>query len=392
MWVNSSDTVSRRYCPKSVTALRILRPPVDIELITHVDQLTDYVSGWDALADSVSQPRSGGAMVAAWARHMMSPESELRVWIATEGPEVVGVLPFVTEPMARGRVRLLPPATNMMYGTVPIAPTDRGNEIADAVVKGFAAHSEMVDLASIFWLPHGSPWTGAFQRHLGGPDWVSTGTTNYTSCSTTIDAGIESWLNQRNRKFRKEVQRQARRAEEQGFRLFTAVESAEIKKWLPHLQSLYLRRRENRGGEGYEFDEGMIRAIGSAVDVAAQGHFALSVLEREDLVIGATMAAIAGTTISCWIVGFDREWSPLGPGIAVLVESLAAGARAGCQIADLGVGDEPYKSDFLDDAPPLESVTWCRPRLARLLELSDSVSRAAVESDAGGSSVVEAPT
>ena len=43
---------------------------------------------------------------------------------------------------------------------------------------------------------------------------------------------------------------------------------------------------------------------------------------------------------------------------------------AGCQIADLGVGDESYKADFGDEAPPLESVTWCRPRLARLLAMT----------------------
>ena len=141
-------------------------------------------------------------------------------------------------------------------------------------------------------------------------------------------------------------------------------------EWLPRLQSLYLRRREDRGGEGYEFDDRMVSAIGTALDLSVPGHFALSILEHDGQVIGATMAAIAGTTMSCWIVGFDREWSPLGPGIAVLVESLAAGARAGCQIADLGVGDESYKADFGDEAPPLESVTWCRPRLARLLAMT----------------------
>ena len=347
---------------------------MEIELITHVDQLEPYVSGWEALADRVSQPRASGAIVAAWARHMMSPESELRVWVATEGPEVVGVLPFVTEPMARGRVRLIPPATNMMYGAVPLARADSAREIADAVVDDFAFHSEMVDLASIFWLPGGSPWAAAFQDRLGGPEWVSTGRTHYSSCSTRIAEGIEVWLDQRNRKFRKEVRRQARRSEEQGFRFFTAVKPAEIKEWLPHLQSLYLQRRQDRGGEGYEFDERMISAIGTALDLSVPGHLALSILERAGLVIGATMATRAGTEMSCWLVGFDREWSPLGPGVAVLVGSLAAGARAGCEIGDLGVGDEPYKDDFLDEARPLESVTWCRPRLARLLQRASPVS------------------
>ena len=66
--------------------------------------------------------------MASWAKHMMSAESELRIWVANDGPEVIGVLPFVAEPMARGRMRLLPPTTNMMYGAVPIARPDRGRK------------------------------------------------------------------------------------------------------------------------------------------------------------------------------------------------------------------------------------------------------------------------
>jgi CelD/BcsL family acetyltransferase involved in cellulose biosynthesis len=362
---------------------------VDIELVTDVDRLEDFVNGWDALTDRVSQPRAGGAIVAGWARHMMSPESELRVWIATDGSEVIGVLPLVTEPMARGRLRLLPPTTNMMYGMVPIAHPARERQVAEAVADDFAVRSELVDLATIFWLPEGSPWTAAFRSRLAGPEWVTTSTTHYTSYYTWIAAGIDAWLDQRNRKFRKEVRRQARRYEEQGFRLFTVMEPAEIMEWLPHLQSLYLQRRQQRGGEGYEFDEGMIRAIGTTLELSAHGRFALSVLERDGLVIGATMATIAGTRMSCWIVGFDREWSQLGPGIAALVESLAAGARAGCEIADLGVGDEPYKDDFGDATFPLESVTWCRPRLARLLQLGSPVTSGAEMND--GASVDGVP-
>ena len=43
-----------------------------IELVTDVDQLQHYVGGWDALADRALLPRTGGGIVAAWARHMMT--------------------------------------------------------------------------------------------------------------------------------------------------------------------------------------------------------------------------------------------------------------------------------------------------------------------------------
>jgi len=350
---------------------------VDVELVTDVDLLQQYVSGWEGLADRVSQPRAGGAIVAGWAQHMMGPDSELRIWVALDHSEVVGVLPFVAEKMARGRLRLLPPATNMMYGVVPIAHPDCGSEVVEAIADDFAARSELVDLTSIFWLPEGSPWTDALGSRLGGSEWVATDTTHFTSYFTRVGVGIDAWLHQRSGKFRREVRRQARRFNEEGFRLFTAVEPGDIMEWLPQLRSLYVRRQEEREGEGYEFAEGMSSAIATTLDLSARGHLALSGLQRDGMVIGAAMAAVAGTRMSGWLIAFDREWARFGPGIAVVLECLAAGARAGCDVADLGVGDQPYKDDFQDATFPLESVTWCRPRLARLLQLGSPPTPAA---------------
>jgi hypothetical protein len=299
---------------------------------------------------------------------MMSPATELRIWIATDDSEVIGVVPFVAEPMARGRLRLLPPATNMMFGSVPIAHPHRARQVAEAVADDFVDRSQLVDLASIFWLPEGSPWVPAFGNRLAEPDWVATGRMRYSSYYTNIAAGMDAWLGQRNRVFRQGVGRRARRAEEEGFRLFTTEDPAQIMERLPPLQSFYLRSRQERGGEGYRFDEDMITAIGTAQELSPRGRLALSVLESGHLVIGASLAVRAGARMSCWMVGHDPEWSRFGPGVATLLEAVAAGTRAGCEIADLGVGDHRYLRDFQDAAFPLESVTWCRPRLARLLE------------------------
>jgi len=340
--------------------------PVHVELVTDVGRLQHYIQSWDALADRASRPRCGGAIVAAWARHMMSPGSELRIWIATDGSEVVGTLPFVAETLPRGRLRLIPPATDMMYGIVPIEHPDRTREVVEAVADDFAARSEPVDQASIFWLPEGSPWTAALGSRLAGSDWVTTGMMRYNTNYASIADGFDVWLGQRNRVFSQGVGRRARRAKEQGFRIFTTEDPAQIMERLPHLQSFYRRSQQERGGDGYRFDDDMIGAIGT---ILAPGRFALSVLERDDLVIGMSLALRAGTTMSCWIVGYDPEWSQLGPGVAALLESVAAGARAGCKIVNLGLGDHHYLRDFQDATFPLESVTWCRPRLARLLGL-----------------------
>lgn len=339
-----------------------------IELVTDVDRLEKFVDGWEALADRVSQPRAGGALVAGWARHMMDAGSELRIWIAFDGSDVVGVLPLVAEKMARRRLRLLPPATDMMYGTVPIADPDNADLVVGAIADDFAAQAELVDMSSIYWLPAGSLWTSAFSSRLAAPDWVAT-SSQYSVQYTEIAEGVDAWLAQRDGDFRREVRRRARRASEQGFRIFTAVDPAEIVQRLPRLQTFYLRRKAERGGEGYRFDDAMSKAIETALELAPPGRFGLSVLERDDLIIGMQFVILAGMRMSSWMTGYDPEpqWSRLGTGIATLLEALEAGARAGCEIVDLGVGDEPYKASFQDATLPLESVTWCRPRLARLL-------------------------
>ena len=150
----------------------------------------------------------------------------------------------------------------------------------------------------------------------------------------------------------------------------TLTDPAAISSRLPQLQALDLRRKAERGGEGYRFDDSMRKAIEEALELATPGRFGLSVLERDDLIIGMQFVLRAGIRMSSWMTGYDPapEWSRLGTGIATLLEALDAGAQAGCNLLDLGVGDEPYKETFQDASLPLESATWCRPRLARLLQ------------------------
>jgi CelD/BcsL family acetyltransferase involved in cellulose biosynthesis len=342
---------------------------MDVELFTDVGALQPFLGGWDALAGRLQVPRAGGTIVAAWARHMMHRGSELRVWIATEGADVVAVLPFVAEQMARGRIRLLPPATDMMLGVVPMVDPDHADHAVDAVAREVAVSAEAVELASLYWLPPDSPWSAALDSVFPVPEWVANTTSDYLTWYTRLGKGPDAWLESRGGEFRRTVRRRARRLEEQGFRARTTIDPTEIKDRLPRLQSLYRSRQDQRGGEGYRFDEEMIGAIETVVDSTSPGRLRLSMIERGELLVGASLAVAADARMSCWLTGFDSEWSRLGPGIAALLEALDAGGRSGYAIADLGVGDQSYKDEFKDDALPLESLTWCRPRLARLLQL-----------------------
>ena len=71
-----------------------------------------------------------------------------------------------------------------MYGTVPIADPDSADEVIEAIAEDFAAQAQAVDLASIFWLPVGSPWAVAVGSRLADPEWVTTNMMRYSSFYT----------------------------------------------------------------------------------------------------------------------------------------------------------------------------------------------------------------
>jgi len=341
---------------------------VDIELVTRPDGISRWAKGWNDLAVDLAQPRAGPDLVVAWARHMMPSGSELRIWLATEGQNVVGVLPLVAESMPQGRQRLLPPATTLMYGIIPIAEPDGELDIALALSRELAASAAAADFVGTYWMPTGSPWTEAFGRSLTEPEWVALDALPYTSFYADIREGFEPWLERRPYKFKKERRRCGRRLEEEGFRTVSTTEPAEIVERLPHVRRLYEARKQARGGMGYRFDDKMIATITDAVTVPGPGRFCLVTIERHDLMIAAQLSLRAGDRTSAWIMGFDTAWSQYGPGIAALTGGVEASARAGSTIFDLGEGDQTYKRDLVDDEYPLETRIWCRPRMARLLQ------------------------
>jgi CelD/BcsL family acetyltransferase involved in cellulose biosynthesis len=343
---------------------------VDIELLTGPEEIARWAEGWNDLAEEVAQPRAGADLVAAWARHMMPSDSELRVWLGHEGGRVVGVLPLVAESLPQGRERLLPPATSLIYGIIPIARPDGALGIALALSRELAASAAAADVVTTYWTSPGSPWTEAFDRCLTGPEWVALDPAPYSSFYADIAEGFDAWLERRSYKFKKERRRCARRLDEEGFRTIVTTEPAEIVARLPLLKRVYQGRKESRGGKGYRFDEKMIEAIAEAVSASARGRFLLVTVEREQdtQLIAAQLTLRAGDRSSAWLMGFDAQWSRYGPGIVALTGGVEGSAGEGSAIFDLGEGDQAYKRDLIDGEYPLETRIWCRPRMARLLQ------------------------
>jgi CelD/BcsL family acetyltransferase involved in cellulose biosynthesis len=357
---------------------------MELELVTEIPRLEQLAGGWEELADTVDQPRATGGIVAAWAHHMMEEGSELRIWFATQGDEVVGVLPFVSEAAPGHRERLLPPATTMMFGSIPIARPDREKEVVAAIVDAFGGSVSRADLVSVYWVPPGSPWIEALDRLLSGPDWAALDSLTYCCGYVDLADGIEAWFGRRQKEFRRVVSRRGRRQEEEGFHLHSTFEPSEIIERLPAVQTLYRARQGTRGGTGYRFDGGMIAALSEAITGSKPGRFGLVTIERGDTLIAMQLCIHTSRRTSAWLTGFDMAWLQFGPGIAVMLGAIAASAAGGCTMFEFGEGDEGYKGDLVDGRLSLQTHTWCRPRIARLLQTSseeDSVSVARFSGD-----------
>lgn len=339
---------------------------MNIELVTDLSRMYQFAEGWEALADKVEQPRAGAGIVLGWGRHMMDKGSQLRVWFAIEGGCVVGVLPFVAEPLPGGRECLLPPASTLMFGSIPIAEPDREDEIAAAIVSEFAISTSRVDLVRIDWIPVESPWLKVFNVVLSSPGWVSVNLPKYSSYYVTP----EGWLDRRQSDFKRIFRRRARRQQEAGFRLLSTDEPARIIQRLPAIQTLYRQRQEARGGGGYRFDDKMAAAITEAIALSKHGRFRLDTLEGNNKVIAMQMMLLGSRRGSGWLTGFDSEWSQLAPGVAVIAGAIAISAESGSEFLEFGVGNEAYKDYLKDGEFSLESGIWCRPRMARLLQHS----------------------
>lgn len=340
---------------------------MNVELVTTSGRLEHFYQGWEALSDAAGEPRSGAALVTAWARHMRDDHQELRVWVATDAGQVIGVAPLVAEPMPRQKAKLGPPATNLVRGIIPLALPERASEVASLMARHMAGSMDGTELVRLDWLPEGSPWPAALATQLGDDRWAPVDVPGYHSLYIDAAKGSADWLQRRSPRFRSALRRRTRRAEEAGYRFFVTSAPEEIVARLPAVQALYHHRGEARGG-GYQFDERMMATMTEAVAFARPGRFRLATLEGGGATIGMLLSICAGPVVSSWLTAFDESWSRFGPGIGTLVAEVEACEAGGQGTVDLGVGDEAYKLSMADGTRSLRSCLWARPRLARIMQ------------------------
>jgi CelD/BcsL family acetyltransferase involved in cellulose biosynthesis len=319
-------------------------------VIEQVDELEPYVEAWDALAAAAGRPFCTPAWMLAWWREGRSGDARLRVVLVLDADgTLVGVGPFFAQvgPLQLAEYRLLGAGFSHRVG--PLAASGREREAAAVIAAALAAATPTPASVVFEGIDASDPWPELFAGGWPGRRRPRVRTdVEMDSPSITLDADYEAWMARRERKFRKEARRVARRLEEEGVaRRLTTDEPA-----VEALLRLHYARWEERGGSNV--GEEARRVIGAALRAFDDdARMAVALLEGPDGPIAADLVLRAGDAIGFWGGGFDPAWAKHAPGTQAMLLVLEAAAASGARSADLGGGAHDYKWRLSDENRPL---------------------------------------
>jgi len=329
----------------------VISPALRTLVVEQPEELAPYVEAWDELAAAAGRPFCAPAWMLAWWREGRRGDARLRVVLALDdADELVGVGPFFAQVGRLGlaEYRLLGAGFSHRVGL--LARDGREREVAAAIAAGLAGATPPPASVVFEGIDAGDPWP-----ELVADAWPTRGgrpllRTDVTMDAPTIALGAdyEGWMARRERKFRKEARRTARRLEEEGVsgRLATEPEAVEA------LLCLHHARWEGRGGSNVGGEAGrVIEAAARALN--DDGRLAVALLEGPDGPVAAELVLRAGDTVGFWGGGFDAAWAKHAPGTQTMLLALESAAAGGVRSADLGGGAHDYKWRLSDENRPL---------------------------------------
>jgi CelD/BcsL family acetyltransferase involved in cellulose biosynthesis len=331
--------------PTTSDAVRALRPLV----VERPEDLTPHLAAWDALATAAGLPFCAPAWMLAWWREGRSGDARLRVVLALDADgALVGVGPFFAQ-VAWGLAEYRLLGAGFCHRIGPLAQAGREHEVAAAIAAGLASAVPAPDSVVFEGIDAASRWPELIAEAWPGgrPPRLRTDVT-MDAPTIVLDAGYEAWMARRERKFRKEARRIARRLEEEDVRGRLTDEEAAIAALL----RLHHARWEERGGSsvGEEAQRVVIEAARLLDD---ERRLAVALLEGPDGPIAAELVVRAGDSIVFWAGGFDPTWAKHAPGMQAMLLALEAAAGGGVREADLGGGAHEYKWRLADGNRPL---------------------------------------
>jgi CelD/BcsL family acetyltransferase involved in cellulose biosynthesis len=331
-----------------------------------VEELGPYLAAWDALAVDRGRPFCAPAWMLSWWREGRSGDARLRVVLVHDELGLAGVGPFFAQvgPLGLAEYRLL--GAGFCHRIGPLAREGCEPAVARALA-GTLAGLEPRPASVVFeGIGLTDPWPELFAAAWPSPRQPRLRTDAVMDApAIDLDADYDAWLGRRERKFRKEARRTARRLEEEQVSSRTTTEEDGIDA----LMRLHYARWKDRGGSSVG-DEARRVIAGAARELHGSGRLAVALLDGPDGPIAAELVLRAGESVVFWGGGFDPAWAKHAPGTQAMLVALETAARDGVRHADLGGGDHEYKRRLADASLPLAWRTlFPRGRLYPLIRL-----------------------
>jgi len=318
-------------------------------LAKDLEDLAPYHSAWDGLAVAAGRPFAAPAWMLAWWREGRTGDARLRVVVVLDGDEPIGIGPFFAQvgPLGLAEYRLL--GAGFCHRVGPIAAAGREEEVAAAIAAALAAADPAPASVVFEGIDARDRWPDQIRDHWPTRAQLRADVA-MDSPAIDLSAGYDEWLGRRDRKFRKEARRVARRLEEEGVSRRIAADDAAIEALL----RLHYQRWDDRGGSNVGAEARAV-LVDAARGLAEDGRLQIALLEGPDGPIAAELVLRAGETAVFWGGGFDPAWSKLAPGMQTMLLALEDAAAAGVEEADLGGGAHEYKRRLADADRP---VVW----------------------------------
>ncbi len=335
------------------------------ELVTSVDGLTGQVrDAWRRLAIGASLPYATPEwMLAFFAHHHVG--AELRVVVVRDGPDVIGIGPFVC-----GRPGHRPHAVGLLASgigqrTGPLAAPGREHEVG--VMIGRALADDRVDVLALEGVDAtatvGAAIAAGWRSPLGATRLITDRTEPAPAVTLRADGDHDAWLAGQSKNFREALRRYPKAVAKRG----GAIRRSDATTLPADLDALFRLHHERFAllGKQSALDDTRHRALAAAVAaMAAEELVRLWVVEADGETVGAQLFFVAGTRMAGYNGGTSPGWERESLGLVLLGQAVRDAHELGLAVLDLGAGDQGYKRRFADHDEP---IAWqvLVPRTAR---------------------------
>lgn len=329
------------------------------ELIEDLAVLERYRDRWDRLAVELSSPFCAPAWALSWWRHAGPASARLRVIVALDGDELVGIAPFYFDRWGLRLRRYSFLGAEESWRVEPLARPDVLDEVAAVFATKLEEARPRPDVLRFHNVPTESPWPELLVRLWPGDGRrprIYHDAPLPSPTATLEPKPLDAWLGSKSRGFRQQVRRRRRQLEERGGVSTVSTTADDLERDLDSFFSLHFGRWEKRGGS-WAGRHGIEQAMRTAArELFDESRLRIACVRVDGDTIAAAVIISAGDEATYWLGGFDDKWAAQSPGILALVTAVEDALERKEVRFDLGPGEQDYKYRFADGEDQLRPV------------------------------------